>query len=220
MSDQALFVEVKNVLELLNDPLLTIPSYQRPYTWSNEQLEPLLKDLFVADATRPLIMGTVILHRSKGSLNIVDGQQRLTTFSIFLRLLDKHLPLEFARHEFAHITSIENIGQNSRYISEYILKKGRENFMLPPEHILFIVVYAPTLEDAFTFFDSQNTRGLKLDDTDILKAHHLRFISDNDLAANCAERWEAIQKDKNVGLELLLEKHYRPGQEIWPKGDF
>ena len=50
---------------------------------------------------------------------------------------------------------------------------------------------------AFTFFDTQNNRGVKLNPTDLLKSYHLRAIGNSehlDIQVNCASRWEKIKK--------------------------
>ena len=52
---------------------------------------------------------------------------------------------------------------------------------------------------AFTFFDTQNHRGVPLNATDLLKAYHLRAVSGTDktdteaLQKICAQRWESVQ---------------------------
>jgi hypothetical protein len=49
---------------------------------------------------------------------------------------------------------------------------------------------------AFTFFDTQNNRGVKLNPTDLLKAYHLRAIGNAEyfnIQVNCASRWEKLQ---------------------------
>ncbi len=199
-------VRIHDLQEILNISGLTIPPYQRPYSWTEKQLEPLLHDLYKKEAGKPLIMGGIILHKNKDDkINIVDGQQRLISFAILLQLLEYPVHQNFLSHEFPHSQSIENIWNNTRFIKEIIGKRGKGTILEELKNILFIVVYAPKLDDAFAFFDSQNTRGKKLEDFDILKAHHLRYIDSNELATDCAKNWELIQKDEHIGLGLLLE---------------
>ena len=69
---------------------LTLPSYQRPYSWSVKSTNTLFIDTYEAfkDGTSEYRIGSVILHKaSTGKYNIVDGQQRLTTLSILLYCL-------------------------------------------------------------------------------------------------------------------------------------
>src|SRR5690349_20082975 len=68
------------------DSLYQIPRYQRPYSWVNEQLEKLWDDLIEAKENEPnYFLGSVITAKpvEQGNyLDIVDGQQRLTTLMI------------------------------------------------------------------------------------------------------------------------------------------
>ncbi|MFC3563562.1 DUF262 domain-containing protein [Pedobacter jamesrossensis] len=70
------------------DSLYQIPRYQRPYSWGDDQLEKLWDDLIEAKENDPnYFLGSVITAKPEDSssyLDIVDGQQRLTTLTILL----------------------------------------------------------------------------------------------------------------------------------------
>lgn len=70
------------------DALYQIPRYQRPYSWTDDQLEKLWSDLIEAKETEPnYFLGSVITAKPEEKsnyLDIVDGQQRLTTLTILL----------------------------------------------------------------------------------------------------------------------------------------
>jgi uncharacterized protein with ParB-like and HNH nuclease domain len=70
------------------DALYQIPRYQRPYSWGEDQLEKLWDDLREAQVNDPnYFLGSIITAKPEGNstyLDIVDGQQRLTTLSILL----------------------------------------------------------------------------------------------------------------------------------------
>jgi uncharacterized protein with ParB-like and HNH nuclease domain len=70
------------------DSLYQIPRYQRPYSWGDDQLEKLWDDLIEAKDNDPnYFLGSVITAKPEDStsyLDIVDGQQRLTTLTILL----------------------------------------------------------------------------------------------------------------------------------------
>eukprot|EP01041_Mallomonas_annulata_P038144 gene38144-61586_t len=71
---------------------LTIPVYQRPYKWTDKNVIQLLDDIFqyVILKNKTYRIGSLILHYDeKLENNIVDGQQRLTTISLLLRILDQ-----------------------------------------------------------------------------------------------------------------------------------
>lgn len=70
-----------------------VPQYQRPYSWTFDQCADLFRDLKTAfDDKDPYFLGNVILARSKdfdmtGQNYIVDGQQRLITIWMFIKVL-------------------------------------------------------------------------------------------------------------------------------------
>lgn len=72
-----------------------VPDYQRPYSWEDDQIEDLWDDIYSAfEANDPgYFLGPTILIRGRdGYLEVVDGQQRLTTLTIlFCVLRDLHL---------------------------------------------------------------------------------------------------------------------------------
>lgn len=74
-----------------------IPFFQRSYVWDEDLWERLLQDMeFVCKTKKPHFLGSIILKEGKqpdpsehvtSILTVVDGQQRLTTFLIFLKVL-------------------------------------------------------------------------------------------------------------------------------------
>jgi len=72
-----------------------IPDYQRPYDWGDAEVEQLWEDVHSAFESRDAyyFLGPAILAQIEdGTLEVVDGQQRLTTLTIlFCVLRDFHL---------------------------------------------------------------------------------------------------------------------------------
>ena len=71
-----------------------IPEYQRPYAWGEKQLEDFFYDFFYQSIEQKYFYGTILLNESSSDedfdvLDIVDGQQRLTTLIIFISILIK-----------------------------------------------------------------------------------------------------------------------------------
>ncbi len=72
-----------------------IPSYQRPYQWTKENCEKLLDDLFEdyeEDRESDYFCGSLVLVKSDPNsktetYDIVDGQQRLSTFILLAKVL-------------------------------------------------------------------------------------------------------------------------------------
>lgn len=202
-------------LESLLDKNFVVPSYQRPYAWQIKEVTALLEDLIDAcnaDRFKQYMMGTIIVFKKDEQLEIVDGQQRLTTFAILCQRLDANNNCKFLGNEFNHLESILNINKNARHIDkmledEYTSEQKKNFYKFIKENVCFAVVTAPTLDDAFTFFDSQNARGKALLATDILKAHHLRHTDPTRVteARRCAGVWEEIDKIKEGNLLNLIE---------------
>ncbi|MGF1532752.1 MAG: DUF262 domain-containing protein [Bernardetiaceae bacterium] len=73
---------------------LEIPFFQRAYVWDTEQWQRFLEDMRMVSRTkRPYFLGSVILKQQETASNkdsiltVIDGQQRLTTLNIFLKVL-------------------------------------------------------------------------------------------------------------------------------------
>lgn len=73
-----------------------VPSYQREYVWESEQVEQLLNDIhdeFASQITEAeYFIGSIVACPSgDGTLELIDGQQRMTTIYIALCAIRDHL---------------------------------------------------------------------------------------------------------------------------------
>ncbi len=72
-----------------------IPEYQRPYAWTEEQIEILFEDLWDFTATiggtereGSYFLGSVVSYENEnGEQEIIDGQQRITSLFLLLRAI-------------------------------------------------------------------------------------------------------------------------------------
>ncbi|MCQ2871530.1 DUF262 domain-containing protein [Helicobacter pylori] len=86
-----------NLRDILKDELYyQIPIYQRPYQWTKENCEKLLDDLFFNyedDRESDYFCGSLVLilisedSKKAKTYDIVDGQQRLSTFILLAKVL-------------------------------------------------------------------------------------------------------------------------------------
>lgn len=76
--------------------LLVIPFFQRTYVWKEEQWERFVSDMeFISVTDKDYFLGSIILKQQSTSSDssvgdvrtIIDGQQRITTMAIFLKVL-------------------------------------------------------------------------------------------------------------------------------------
>jgi hypothetical protein len=79
---------------LIKSSRFTIPIYQRPYSWTDTQIEDLYRDLndAISGTAQDYFLGTLVTTRNidEGRLTIIDGQQRLVTVSILIASIRDH----------------------------------------------------------------------------------------------------------------------------------
>lgn len=191
-------VEMKTFEDLLN-LLLVIPNFQRSYVWKEINLKKLINDLeeFLLSNKDEYYMGTLLLYKSenKEEYEIIDGQQRITTLTIFYNSLFNRIPDNF-KIAFSSQESINNIVRAKKYFDDDKNKiEQNKNDLF--QKLKFTVIITNSQDEAFTFFDTQNSRGVKLKAIDLLKAHHLRAISNNERQKISAKKWEKVENTKN-----------------------
>lgn len=91
----ALNVKTKDsvIFSYLRELNATIPTYQRSYEWGQDQILDFLEDLYSewergVDSESRYFFGPIITTEDEnGTTQVIDGQQRLTTSTIFLAVL-------------------------------------------------------------------------------------------------------------------------------------
>lgn len=218
IGDLLLRQTISNGGEHINGVNLSIPIYQRPYKWTARNAIQLLDDIIEAmnENKESYRVGTLILHRasSQDSYDIVDGLQRIITFSLLLRALGKN-DIAFLQQElYDNEYNARNISNNYRALERRVSKpdlkesqQQKEEYYVKEQECRrleefvenrceLIVVVTSDVSEAFQFFDSQNARGKALYPHDLLKAYHLREMID--IEENEVERivkgWEQISQ--------------------------
>ena len=215
----------KKVGELLKEENLRIPSYQRPYKWNRKHIRNLFYDLRDAMGKKEYQIGSVILHENDG-YDIVDGQQRLISISLFLHLLDdlenykgaKQLLSAAVFGELSCYHASENYNEWKNLTQLVGENEAQDicNFLLENCAVSVITMPQERLSEAFQLFDSQNNRGKSLEPHDLLKAYHLRKQDSED--ERIVEKWEQFVEDKDLSLKELFDKHlFR--MRRWSRGE-
>jgi hypothetical protein len=236
-----LLVGTINLSDLFRNKL-SIPDFQRPYEWNERLVLKLFEDIDshffpeekLKDDTSDFYLGSVLLNK-KGDehFEIIDGQQRLTTFLILDYVIDSsdHF-LDSDSFKFYSNISVHNI------ISvQEVIKKHKDQFRFVKEgsygeildKIRLNVVITSDEQKAFQFFDSLNSKGRKLDTINILKSYHLRELNNEDeLQKSLASKFDAL----NATVESKLFKshrihsfdrfviHFWVKHNYWTKGNF
>ena len=84
-----------SIEEAFRECFYIVPDYQREYVWTDKEVNQLLEDIneqIDAGSSREYFIGTVLVSPTdqKNHYEVIDGQQRLTTFFLLLCAM-KHL---------------------------------------------------------------------------------------------------------------------------------
>lgn len=239
----------KQLSMVFTDTRYLVDVFQRDFRWQHKQIDALISDLsssFFNSYTAGdklgkvrnydcYYMGPIVLCDNDGEMSVVDGQQRLTSFTllfIYLRHLQHEFKLEdvsyrelnnyifvqlngrksfsldvtarkkvmdYLYRQADHIINYEIIGSNendkesninlmSCYddICHIFPKEIKNKEVLPlfiewlMTKVVLVEIKASDMDNAYTIFETMNDRGLSLNPTEILKAHVLSKINDED----------------------------------------
>lgn len=224
-----------SVYDLLMEPALEIPQYQRPYKWTSRHINQLFSDIAIHKDKSAYRLGTIVFHREGGKKNIVDGQQRTISLLLAARaLIQRCKAKKLERKDLQELLlKLEQAMVNPSFSSEISQKNIHSNYLevarivsradFTEAHIDFflskcqvVAVELTDVSEAFQFFDSQNARGRDLEPHDLLKAYHLREFSPRDepLKVATVARWE--NSDTQELATLFSQYLYRIRN--WSKG--
>jgi len=146
---------------LFSEALFHIPDYQRGYAWEKKQQQDFIQDIdaLVEDKVRSHYTGTIVVYCGRDAkeqsyginrlkvVDVVDGQQRLTTSCLYLavvlrELIKKgHKDYESAVSEFLYsgATSKLTLNNDTADVFYDLLKTGRANTEARTPHELRLV---------------------------------------------------------------------------------
>ena len=228
--------KIIKIKDLMVNTNLNIPEYQRPYKWTLKNVNQLIDDILRFKDKKAYRLGTIVLHKDKNNLYIVDGQQRITTLILLLKAIQNNKDLfnkfksEYDKKnednlsklpdlKFSNPISMKNIKNNFQELEKRVKEIEFD------EHIVYFilnkceVVYVELddITEAFQFFDSQNARGKDLAPHDLLKAFHLREmqdVSENEKAL-LVKQWEELDEE---GKLATLFNDYLFRIRNWSRG--
>lgn len=232
-NDKEIKANIVIARDILSNPKLRIPPYQRPYRWSEKNVRQLLEDVLSSmnAGKKNYRIGSIILHNNTKDnvLDIVDGQQRITTLYLLWSICNKDgyfCPL------FYGTESYNTIKQNYRFIQAWIEEHAKNiqekyiNYVL--DSCDFVQIVVSDLTEAFQMFDSQNGRGKELEPYNLLKAYHIRAMEmeSQEEKIRCDKRWEAatqydptpkIKDDPNIDVlkQIFDEQLFR--SRVWSR---
>jgi len=187
----SLSAEQKKLTELFaKTNTYIIPSYQRPYSWGEKECSELwddLKFIFDHEDSEEYFLGNIVLAKSakKDMVEVIDGQQRLITLTLFLSVL--------------HLFDKEN-----GYLDEAIWNRDRRDKHKKISRLTTMVFED---NDNENFIKALNLEEKQIDIINIKRANlfeqNLKFFYDK-LMDN-----EEIEKEKIADFaDFLLERVY------------
>ena len=125
---------LKEIRDLFATDFYTIPRFQRPYSWTLENLQDFCRD--VLDEDSGYFIGPMVAYSLAGTMQgIVDGQQRLTTLTLAMCALrdmfedNQVLGLANAVHRY-----VERTDDNDQ--SHFVLRSDAAGSYLPSQILL------------------------------------------------------------------------------------
>jgi len=207
MANQEKLIEAKvcKISNLLNgNKNLEIPNFQRPYEWGKEQVELLIEDLLEAykENKKNYLIGNMVFYKENenyGKLEVIDGQQRITTLGLILYVLENK-ENNFVQLEVDSTHSTKNIISNYEIIKNKFKNYNDKDKKLSEfikDNVIITALITNDLDQAFFLFDSQNTRGEPLKRKDLLKVHHIRGVeNDKEKELLIKNYWEKYERFK------------------------
>ncbi|WP_397539818.1 DUF262 domain-containing protein [Rummeliibacillus pycnus] len=208
---------------LLDDgKIFSIPIYQREYSWREEQWKEFIDDVrhsFRKNGIYTDYWGNILVfyNKDKNEYEIVDGQQRIVTILLFILSLgkkyeaDEKLPLKFTESKndlWIKLAQGKKLKQEEKRSSlaraKVYFEKMISDNTLDSEKLLnhiyntqiSIVVIDDEIESNL-LFGRLNTRGLRLDDVDLIK-HKIFYETERNSGPTnndqALEKWRSIQK--------------------------
>lgn len=131
--------EYLSLIKVLESKLFAIPDYQRAYSWEKQQRKELFEDIkkimLSSEQNRHHFMATIVCLQTDETeeigtdelvrLDVVDGQQRLTTLVILLKAISIFLDKFGGEREKAE----------AKKLNELIVKDGGRLILLQTNHI-------------------------------------------------------------------------------------
>jgi hypothetical protein len=216
--------QTKTIQNCFQQCLYDVPNFQRPYSWSEEQLADFWNDVILAKGD--FFFGSTVTWVSKkrelfnDTYSIIDGQQRLTTSAILLSVVRD--AFSKVAVTFADLADFDSEAADSQAIAtqKYLMIKDDDGVSYPvlhrSENIFYEVIQNPNaipskvawngsarqIGKARSFFEAKITDALK-ELTPAEQIERLKVIRSNALKARVIQVELASEEDGFLVFETL-----------------
>ena len=108
-----------------------VPAFQREYVWEDTEIEQLLGDIesaFEYDNNKEYFLGTTVVYKNDDKLQLIDGQQRMTTFFLILcAIAKKYMSMGTPAMAFEQLINAPTVDADGNTINSYTLELQYEN---------------------------------------------------------------------------------------------
>jgi len=198
-----------------------IPLYQRQYAWGEDEISQLIEDLKTfnkkfENKDKRYFLGNIVVFKNDEFYDVIDGQQRLTTLYLMLKMINNNNNLfsldyeireearkflkswdgkfrEDIKNEFADAIST---------INRYIIELGKEKLQSLLDRVYVVITKIPENIDVVKYFEVMNNRGKQLEKHQILKAKFLQVLNKKN-SKNWAKIWDYCS-DMTSTIEDLI----------------
>jgi len=171
-----------------------IPLYQREYAWSVDEVSQLIDDLETftkKTKDKEYFLGNIVVTKNGDFLDVIDGQQRLTTLYLMLKAIgEKNFSLKYEirkeDEDFLEKGDFLTPTNTFKEVVEYL--KNQKEIERLIKNIVITLTIIPRDIDVVKYFEVMNNRGKQLEKHQILKAKFLKALEKKDY--NYAKIWD------------------------------
>lgn len=200
-------ISLKSIVDFENGNInFYIPSYQRGYRWKIQQVCQLIDDIdaFTPTESTPfyfLQALAVVKDVENKRVNVVDGQQRITTLKLILGEDSAELPIGYAREANRALDlHFKNMAKN--VIEEKlggIGSKRRTEFCKKIKECCKFLYYEVDKAKELSTFNDLNSGKIPAKDSELVKCVMLTLGNDesSDITNARANEWDEIERKLN-----------------------
>lgn len=205
-----------------------IPRFQREYAWENEELqtiyEDLIENIYIRNDTfytTDYFIGSLVLvgdddDTSKIERLVVDGQQRLMTFTIAFAVLTQKFK-ELGQERLGEKTHLNVMGEDNdgNPYAKLVNENPKPFFQkrIQRKDIDFNAIPETNEEkrilNAYTIFEVLNSKGKDLAPVDMIKNSLFSILTEDEPLDYAVEKWKEIKKNLKNCVDLDINIFYR-----------
>lgn len=227
MKSKTLPLKEMSITKIYNGDKATyeVPIYQRNFAWEKDEISTLIQDVYDAYTAKKQIyfIGTLVsFHKGDQIYEVIDGQQRLTTIYLVLRVFGEEAPknkltyqarkksdntikgipdFKIDEKDFGIVDGFKNAKDAINEIVPQTHRNEFKNYFHESVHLIHYQV--PKDIDLNHYFEIMNSRGEQLEKHEIIKARLIEKLNDVD-KVKFNHVWEVCSE-----MNVYIQQKYR-----------